>query len=155
MQPAFDNRPRVTNRDEAERMVRALMDLMGTLTKVLNEETALVKSGRISDALNSESRKGELSANYLKSLEALKANAVALARFAPAALEDLKTAHTGFSKVIEKNQTVLATARAVSEGLIRSLADEISAKSRPSHYGPATGAPRASGTGPMVLSRKL
>ena len=63
--------------------------------------------------------------SYLRGLEAVKANAVALARFAPEAVDGLRAAHAGFGRTVEENRIVLATARAVSEGLIKSLSEEI------------------------------
>lgn len=51
---------------------------------------------------------------------------------------------------------MLATARAVSEGLIKSLSEEITRASRPMTYGPATGLGRsAPAAAPLVVSRSL
>ena len=157
MQSAQQARPRVHDAGEAERLVSAILATMAALEKLLDEETGLMRDGRIADALASERAKNELTGTYLKQLETLKANAIALARFAPGALESLKASHKRFAGVIETNQAVLATARAVSEGLIRSLSEEVNAKTRPSTYGgnrqltPA-GAPAAS---PLVISKRL
>jgi hypothetical protein len=148
---------RVLNAGEAERLVGAILATMAALEKLLDDETDLMRKGRIADALASERRKNELTGTYLRQLETLKANAIALARFAPGALESLKASHKRFAGVIETNQAVLATARAVSEGLIRSLSEEVDAKSRPSTYGgnrqmTTTSGPAAS---PLVISKRL
>jgi hypothetical protein len=50
---------------------------------------------------------------------------------------------------------VLATARAVSEGLIKSLSEEITRASRPMTYGPATGWGRSAPAEPLVLFRRI
>jgi hypothetical protein len=148
--------PRVATRDDAERLVDGVLDGLAQLEKLLEVETAHLRAGQIRDALSQQERKAELTGLYLKGLEAVKANAVALARFAPAALERLKAAHAGFGRVVEVNQVVLATARAVSESLVKGIAEEMNRASAPQGYGPgaAYGAPRAAGT-PLVVSRQL
>jgi hypothetical protein len=144
----------VTNRPDAETLVASVLATMRDLDAALKEETALVRVGRIRDGLAPEGRKGGLAADYLRGLEAVKANAVALARFAPDAVERLKAAHTGFARTVEENRIVLATARAVSEGLVRSLSDEIARAARPATYAPA-GPARAARAEPLVVSRSL
>src|SRR5829696_2557641 len=74
---------RVTSRPDAERLVAAVLATLGALESTLADETALVRVGKIRDGLAQEERKSELAARYLRELEGVKANAVALARFAP------------------------------------------------------------------------
>jgi hypothetical protein len=147
----------VTTREEAERLVAGVLDGLAQLEKILEVETANLRAGRINDALAHGERKGELTGAYLRGLEAVKANAVALARFAPANLERLKTAHGSFGRVVEVNQVVLATARAVSESIVKGISDEMNRASAPQGYAPpgdyGGGRPK-SGT-PLVLSRQL
>lgn len=145
---------RVTSRADAETLVAGALAAMRDLEAALKEETALVRVGRIRDGLAPEARKGELAAGYMRVLEAVKANAVALARFAPDAVETLKGAHAGFARTVEENRIVLATARAVSEGLVRSLSDEVARASRPATYAPA-GPARGARAEPLVVSRSL
>jgi hypothetical protein len=157
MQAAADPRAmaqRVTNRTEAERLAEGVLATLDALEAVLAEETALVRAGKIADGLAREERKGALAATYFRELEAVKANAVALARFAPAAVARLKEAHRAFGGAVGTNRMVLATARAVSEGLIRTVSDELDRASRPSTYGPGLApAMRPQRTGPLVLSK--
>jgi hypothetical protein len=145
----------VTSRPDAERLVAAVLATLGALESTLAEETALVRVGKIRDGLAQEERKSELAARYLRELEGVKANAVALARFAPDAVERLKAAHAGFNRTVETNRTVLATARAVSEGLVKTVSDELARASRPAAYGPAARPARAAINAPLVLSRSL
>lgn len=150
--------PRVATREAAAALVAEVSGVMKDLEKVLEVETAHLRAGRIRDGLAQEERKSALTSRYLRGLEALKANAVALARFAPDALERLKAEHAAFARVIETNQIVLATARAVSEGLVRSLSAELDRGARPAGYGPAGaggGRPAAPAGGSLVLSRSL
>ena len=112
--------------------------------------------GESATGLAEEARKSELASAYMRGLEAVKANAIALARFAPEALARLKAAHGAFGRVVETNQTVLATARAVSENLVKGVADEMNRLSRPQGYGlPGAQAPRPQRSEPLILSKTL
>jgi hypothetical protein len=147
---------RVASREEAERLVSGVLATMGELETVLEKETAHVRVGRVRDGLAQEARKTELASAYLQGLEAVKANAIALARFAPQALDRLKAAQGRFGQVIATNQAVLATARAISENLVKDIAQEMNRAARPQVYAPAgvqMGRPARSE--PLVLSRSL
>ena len=158
MQAAEQRVPaRILGREEADRLITGVLAIMTDLEKVLLNETAHVRVGRIREGLAEEARKSELASAYMRSLELVKANAIALARFAPDALERLKTAHAAFSQVIETNQTFLATARAVSENLLKSVADEMSRLTLPQGYGPAGphAARPAAKAEPLLVSKRL
>ena len=147
---------RILARDDAERLVASVLATMEDLEKVLAAETAHIRVGRIRDGLAEEAKKSELASAYMRGLETVKANAIALARFAPDAVEKLKAAHAGFSRIVETNQTVLATARAVSESLIKGVAEEMNRLSRPQGYGPAgPQTERPQNSAPLILSRTL
>ncbi|MDJ1158460.1 hypothetical protein QNA08_09460 [Chelatococcus sp. SYSU_G07232] len=149
--------PRVVSEDEAKRLVEGVLATLAALERLIVEETRLVQDGRLADALVHETRKTELAGSYIRELEAVKTNAIALARFAPDALTALKETHQRFAEIIERNQAVLATARAVSEGLIRTLADEVGAAAQPAAYAPAgAGQPaRRPRAVPLTLSKSL
>lgn len=147
---------RVATRDEAERLVGRVLATMGDLEAVLERETAHLRAGRIRDGLAEEVQKTELAAAYMQGLEAVKANAIALARFTPASLDRLKGAHARFGQVIQANQMVLATARAVSESLVKGISDEMSRGARPQGYAPAgLRPPPPRPSEPLVLSRSF
>ena len=114
-----DERPRVSNAVEANSLIETVMETLSALSHVVGEETGLVKAGRLKDAMEREARKAELAGVYMKGVEQVKLNAVALARFAPEKVKRLKNAHLAFQELIDLNQTVLATARAISESIMR------------------------------------
>jgi hypothetical protein len=152
----FAERMKVGSREDAERLVGDVTATMAALETVLEHETEHLRAGRLRDGLSGERRKGELAGAYLRGLEACKSNAVALARFAPDQIETLKTAHAGFQRVVERNQVVIATARAVSEGLVRGLAEEMSRAARPQTYGPGRRmVPPPIKSPPIIVSKHL
>jgi hypothetical protein len=147
---------RVASRAEAEQLVAGVLGTMTDLEALLEAETGHVRVGRFRQGLSQEARKSELAAAYIQGLEAVKGNAVALARLAPEALDRLKKAHFAFGKVVEANQVVLATARAVSETLVKSIAEEMNRQTRPQVYAPAgTHAPRSAPSAPLVVSKQF
>ena len=146
---------RVATREDAKRLVDGVLAVMGELEQVLEHETGHLRGGRIREGLSQEARKTELASTYLRGLESVKSNAVALARFAPEALERLKSAHGRFSRVVELNQTVLATARAVSESLVKGVAEEMNRTARPQGYAPGRFQAAPARAEPLVVSKSL
>ena len=129
------------------------------LEAVLDEEAGHVRKGRLRDGLAVAEPKAALAAAYMQGLECAKANAVALARFNAKGVEALRAAHRRFTTILEANQAVLASAKTVSEGLIKALADEIGRAQVPVGYGTQRPAPSPYGrgvrSGPLVFSRSL
>lgn len=150
MSAAMSERRSIATREEAERFLSVFADTMSELERVLEHETAELSAGRIQSGLAQEGRKSALAAGYLQGLEHARANAVALARFAPEHASRLKAAHVGFRAALDRNQTVLATARAVSEGLVKGVAEEMAKNLRPAAYGQA--APQRETAAPLVYS---
>lgn len=154
-----DERPRVASALEAQALIEAVLETLAALSHVVGEETELVRAGRLPDAMEREQRKTELAGIYMRGVEQVKLNAVALARFVPEQVKRLKGAHLSFQDLIETNQIVLATARAVSESIVRDLAGEANKPMRAAGYGPAAAAGNAAyarpNSGPLVVSRRL
>lgn len=148
--------PQILSRADAETFVAGILAIMSELEALLARETAHLRVGRVREGLSEEVHKSELTGAYLRGLETVKANAVALARFAPEAVERLKREHGRFGAAVETNQAVVATARAVSESLVKSISDELHRGTRPQTYGPqSSGHARAPRNEPLIVSRTL
>ena len=155
----LDERPRISGPGEARALVEGVLEALAALAHLVGEETELVRAGRLPEAMTREPRKTELAGIYMRGVEQVKLNAVALARFAPAEVKRLKEAHQAFQGLIETNQIVLATARAVSESVIRDLAADANKPMRANGYGPTAkvgaGVFARPNSGPLVVSRQL
>lgn len=155
----LDERPRVSGTGDARALIENVLDALSALAHLVGEETELVRVGRLPEAMTREARKAELAGIYMRGVEQVKLNAVALARFAPEQVKRLKEAHHAFQNLIETNQLVLATARAVSESVIRDLAADANKPMRANGYGPAAtvgaGVFSRPNSGPLVVSRRL
>lgn len=148
---------RVINTGEADILISDVIRAIDLLEAVLVEETDLLKAGRISDAMALSGPKSGRAGDYMKLLEAVKANAIALARYTPDGVRMLRERHGGFAQILSLNEMVLATVRSVSESLVRGLHEEANSHQRVSTYGPARSgpAPRQPSGGPLSLSVKL
>src|SRR3954454_22687543 len=128
-------RPRLESAAEGAKFMAELAELLESLLKILEDETALVRAGRLAQAAQLATTKGELASRYYAATERLKGNAVFLRANLPQKLDDLKHRHEMFRSFLQVNLTVLATAHAVSEGIVRGVAGEITRKAAPSTYG--------------------
>jgi hypothetical protein len=142
---------------EGEALMKHLMDVMDALLATIEQETALVRAGKLADAAKLEATKAELSGRYLAEVAKFKASQVYLDRVKPAMAAELRRRHDLFRAVLQMNLTVLATAHAVSEGIMRGVSSELARKATPQAYGASGRAmtPGPSAMQPLTLSRVL
>jgi hypothetical protein len=142
---------------EAERVIANLSKIMDALLATVEEETTLVRAGRLREATQLEGVKSELAGHYLADTERLKSSRQSLERSLPEAIDALRARHDTFNALLQINLAVLATAHAVSEGIIRGVSDELVRKQVPQTYGasgrPTVPPPKASQ--PMAVCRTL
>ena len=147
----------IASAGEAERVIANLNTIMDRLVETVEEETARVRAGRLADAAELAEGKAELGRRYAVESERVTAARELIARSLPDVLDVLRKRHTAFQVLLQTNLTVLATAHAVSEGIIRGVSGELARKRAPSTYG-ATGranAPSAKASQPLAISRTL
>jgi flagellar biosynthesis/type III secretory pathway chaperone len=142
---------------EGALLLARLAEAMKSLLGVLEEETQLVRAGRISEIARIEPRKSDLARRYVADAGAVRTNALYLARETPREFDDLRRRHEQFRAVLQINLAVLATAHAVSEGIIRGAAGELARKAAPQTYGAGgrASAPGSNGCPPVAVSRRL
>jgi hypothetical protein len=157
-QPMPAQRPSNTPESAAARkLAEDLMDAMSALLGLIERETELVRAGKVREAMTMESQKQELSRRYVGAVSQLKANQAQLAKSAPELLSTLHRHHDAFRAMLQVNLTVLATAHAVSESVVRGVNAEIQKRNIPNTYTAAgrraTPGPRH--TTPLAVSRSL
>jgi hypothetical protein len=149
--------PSVSNPADARKLADALMRIMDELLKLIEQETALVRAGKIRDAMLLDAAKTDLSRRYVSAIAGLRANQRYMAKATPDLLAALHRHHDTFRALLQVNLTVLATAHAVSEGIVRGVNGEMQRRAAPSTY-TAAGQKSAAGTRhatPLTLSRTL
>jgi hypothetical protein len=126
---------RVITAAEAEGLIQAALDALEALDPLIAEETSLLKDGRVRQAMELAPAKAEAAQRYQRGLEDIKANAIALGRYAPPSLPLLRRRHEVFAGLMQLNMAVLGTTRTVSESLIRELAATVGHGHQPQGYG--------------------
>jgi hypothetical protein len=142
---------------EARKLAEELMDVMSALLGIIERETELVRAGKIREAMAFEPQKTEASRRYVGVVGRLKASHPYLAKTSPDLLSTLRRHHETFRAMLQVNLTVLATAHAVSENIVRSVNAEVQLRNIPNTYG-ATGRrvnPGARHRTPLAVSRSL
>jgi hypothetical protein len=142
---------------EARRLAEQLMDVMSALLGIIERETELVRAGKVAEAMQLEAQKSELSRRYISTVESIKAAQKYLAQAAPELLTTLRRHHDTFRAMLQVNLTVLATAHAVSEGIVRGVNTEIQRRNIPNTYTAAgqRAAPGPRHITPLAVSRSL
>ncbi|WP_291859692.1 hypothetical protein [Bradyrhizobium sp.] len=142
---------------EARKLAEQLMDAMSKLLGVIERETELVRAGKVREAMMLETQKSELSRGYVGMVAQLKASQKYLTQSAPELLTTLQRHHDTFRAMLQVNLTVLATAHAVSEGIVRGVNTEIQRRNIPNTYTAAgqRATPGPRNITPLALSRSL
>ena len=133
------------------------MDVMSALLGIIERETELVRAGKVREAMALGPDKTGLSRRYVAAVSHLKASQKYLAQATPDLLATLHRHHDVFRAMLQINLTVLATAHAVSEGIVRGVNTEIQRRNIPNTYTAsgqrATPGPR--NLTPLAVSRSL
>ena len=142
---------------EGERVIRHMLDVMDELLATVEEETELVRAGKLAEATRLEPSKAELSRMYIEDTARIRAAQIYLAQVAPELVTELRQRHDLFRALLQINLTVLATAHAVSEGIMRGVSAELARKATPQAYGASGRAtvPSAAAMQPLTVSRVL
>jgi flagellar biosynthesis/type III secretory pathway chaperone len=147
----------IVSAGEAESTIANLHKIMDRLMQTVEEETARVRSGELRATAELDEAKVELARLYAAETDRVKSAKAIIVQSLPEALEALRQRHDSFHALLQTNLTVLATAHAVSEGIIRGVSGELARKHTPTTYG-ATGratAPGIKNNQPLAISRKL
>jgi len=111
----------------------------------------------VREAIRLEEQKGELTRRYMVAVEDMKSAQKYLSQVSPELLAALRSHHDTFRAMLQINLTVLATAHAVSEGIVRGVNTEIQRRNIPNTY-TANGQrakPGPRNLTPLAVSRSL
>jgi hypothetical protein len=150
-------RPPIATPADARKLAEELLDVMSKLLGVVEQETALVRAGKVREAMQLEQQKTALSGRYVTAVETLRVAQTHLSQVAPDLLASLKRHHETFRAMLQINLTVLATAHAVSEGILRGVNAEVQRRNMPNTYTAAgqRAAPGPRHITPLAVSRSL
>lgn len=154
--PMPETEPLIATQGAAEALVDEVVGTLGELEAVIREETRLVREGLLFAAADLSAEKARISGAYLRMRTRLKSNSVALGRFCPGRVEELKRHHQDFSTLLRENLAVLAIAREVSEDLVRTVSESVGKRTAPRIYGRDAGTSASlSGARGIAVDRSL
>ena len=134
---------------EAHKIAKELLEVMNALLGLIESETELVRAGKLREAMAFGAKKTELSRRYVGAVGQLKASQKYLSRATPELLTTLHRHHDVFRAMLQVNLTVLATAHAVSENIVRGVNAEMQRRNVPNTY---TAAGRRAAPGPRHMT---
>lgn len=142
---------------EADTALATLTAALDKLAALVAEETEHARTGRVRAAVALEPKKAALAQDYLAAAARVKAAQAVLSQSRPQALEAVRQRHEEFEKALKTNMTVLATAHAVGEGIVRGVSAEMARRAAPSTYGASgrTNKPNPRAAGPIAVSRAI
>lgn len=142
---------------DANQLAAHYVEVMDSLIDVIGQETEAVRGGHLKQAAVLEQSKTELARLYIADTLRLRANEKRLAEIAPQTMPELIRRHNDFRALLQTNLTVLATAHAVSEGLVRGVSGELARKDAPQTYGASgrANAPDPRKAVPLAVSRAI
>ena len=146
-----------TTAAEARELADRLVGVMNELLAVVELETDLVRAGRLREAMVHGPKKTELSHHYVVAVGRLKASQTFMQQSAPELLATLHRHHDTFRAMLKVNLTVLATAHAISEKIVRGVNAEIQRRNIPNTYTAAgrRATPSSRHITPLSVSRSL
>ena len=144
----------MSDQDLARARVRQLVQLTQALTERLRLETAAFEQSRPQDVATSLTGTQEMANLYRRDTGHVKANPALLSGAPAADRKDLVKATEVFNAVLARPARAVAAARTNSEGLVRALAQEVTAARTPASAYSATGAP-AQGDGRAVALNRM
>jgi hypothetical protein len=149
--------PAASTPTDARKLAEELMEVMSALLGVIERETELVRAGKLREAMAFEAQKTELSRRYVNVVGLMKASQKYLSQTAPELLTTLHRHHDVFRAMLQVNLTVLATAHAVSESIVRGVNSEMQRRNIPNTYtaGGQRATPGARHMTPLAVSRSL
>jgi hypothetical protein len=149
--------PPVATPADARKLADGMLDTMNALLAVIERETELVRAGKIREGMALEKQKSELTRRYAGAISHFKSSQAYMTQATPELLTALQRHHDTFRAMLQVNLTVLATAHAVSEGIVRGVSAEAQRRTMPQTY-TANGqrsAPPRQHTIPIAVSRSL
>jgi hypothetical protein len=111
------------------------MNTLESLVVILNQETTLLRAGRMRAAGELTAEKTRLAQDYMGFARSVQRQAARLRAEAPALVDDLFARHDRLATQMAENLKVIATARAVTEDLLSDVAKAMTERSRPKTYG--------------------
>lgn len=121
---------------DARNPVVTLTLLTRRLTDVITQENALIGSRRPAEAKTLIEEKSRLAAAYAREMDMVRRNGGVRAFATAEQLQELRTETAEFQKILDDHRRILERARALTEGMLKAVGDEVARRQQPAQgYG--------------------
>jgi len=111
---------------------------LDALVDVMNQETTLLRAGRVQDAGRLTPDKARLAQDYVTFARSVQRQSERLKQEAPDHVERLRSGHDRLATQMAENLRVLATARTIAKELLSDVATTVGQSERPRTYSNAS-----------------
>ena len=118
-------------------LCQSLENSMEVLIELIEQECELVRAGKLDQAQAVHATKAKCAQAYVEAHRLVKTQAERLHLEAPQAVAALNHRHQEFRSLLQLNMAALVAAKAVSEDLVRTVAESAGQAARPETYGAA------------------
>ena len=135
--------------------LEAVLELTARLSDLVTEEIRLLEAREPHKLSGHEDERTRLSMLYAREMQALKADRDAVRAAGDERLARLRDETAAFNEMLDRHRGLVARMRKVTEGIIRTIADEAAAQRAPvTTYG-ASGVAAPSGPASIALNKKV
>lgn len=121
---------------DARNPVLSLIALTRRLIEVITEENTLIKARRPLETTALVAEKGRLAAAYAEEMQAIRKRGGAGAIASAEDLRQLKADTGQFHALLEEHRRLIERARAITEGILKAVGEDIARQNRPAQgYG--------------------
>jgi hypothetical protein len=135
LQASLDQGLPIRTEEEARALLVEFETAMSDLLATIEEETTLVKAGRLFAATDLSPRKNDLLGRYLRTRTRLKTHFASMSHLIPETADHLRELHLASQEALRTNLAVLAIAREVAEGIVRNVSTAVGRAASPKTYG--------------------
>lgn len=119
----------------AAELCRRAMETLEALCSIMNQETTLLRAGRLKEAGTLTGEKTALAQDYVGLVRSIQRQTSRLLRDAPNEVRQLRAGHERLATQMAENLKVLATAKSLTESVLGDVAQAVGANARAKTYG--------------------
>jgi hypothetical protein len=138
-------------------LLETLRRAIASLQTIIEKETGFIRAGDLTGSTQLAAEKSDASRGYVAAVTRAQKGQRYMARLLPDTLQSLHDQHEKLRAALQVNLTVLATAHAVSEAVVRGVNMEVQKRTMPqtyTAYGQRT-APGPRNVVPISVSRTM
>lgn len=135
--------------------IETIRDITNRLTALLEREIALIEAKTPAKLAELEDERNRLSLLYTREMQTMASNADAFRALPKEMLGQLRDETKTFHALLDRHQRLVARMRRVTEGIVKTIADEAQRQKSPrTGYAPGGRAP-SSGAVPLAINAKI